>query len=192
VPIGDGFDLPPGAEPWSDFHWFQPSTRGDLVLVMLSDSPIWYTGHYVSGRMCPCAGTGCDYCASGIAAQVRYVMAVAEIETRRIGLIEFGRTNGLLIRDWMPRNGGLRGMVIDVTKHSKNVQSRTEIKYCDRMPDPWYLALDVPDCCVALFLTWHKAGLKMPNELVESSRRKLEMKKLKIEDQIAKNQAGSW
>lgn len=176
-PIGSGFDLPPGAEPWSDFHWFQASTRGVLVLVFLSDQPIWYTGHYVGGRMAPCCGSGCDYCATGIGAQVRYCIACAEVSTRRVGLIEFGRSNGLMLQDWVYRKGCLRGMVIEVSKHSKNVQSRTEIRYVETPPEPWYLSLEVPDPSTALFLTWHKAGMRMPEELIEASRRKLQEKR---------------
>ena len=177
MPIGSGFDLPPGAEPWSDFHWFQASTRGILVIVMLSESPIWYTGHYVGGRMAPCAGSGCDYCATGIGAQVRYCVACAETATRRVGLIEFGRQNGLQLRDWVHRTGTMRGMVIEISKHSKNVQSRTEIKYIDIPCEPWYLGLEVPDVSTALFLTWHKAGMRMPEELIESSRLKLQARR---------------
>jgi len=173
MPIGSGFDLPPGAEPWSDFHWFQASTKGVLILVFLSSEPIWYTGHYVSGRMAPCAGGGCDYCATGIGAQVRYCVACADTTTRRTGLIEFGRSNGLLLRDWMARTGSLRGMVIEVSKHSKNVQSRTEVRYIDMPCEPWYNTIETPDVSTALFLTWHKAGFRMPEELVESSRRKM-------------------
>jgi hypothetical protein len=180
-PIGSGFDLPPGAEPWSDFHWFQASTKGIIVLVILSDQPVWYTGHYVGGRMAPCSGSGCDYCATGIGAQVRYCIAVAETATRRVGLIEFGRQNGLLLRDWMNRAGGLRGMVIEVSKHSKNVQSRTEIKYIDIPCEPFWRGLEVPDCATALFLTWHKAGMRMPQELIEASRKKIQDQRDRIE-----------
>lgn len=191
MPIGQGFDLPPGAEPWSDFHWFQASTKGILVLVILSDQPVWYTGHYVGGRMAPCSGSGCDYCATGIGAQVRYCISVAETSARRVGLIEFGRQNGLLLRDWMNRQGCLRGMVIEVSKHSRNVQSRTEIRYIDMPCEPWYLGVEVPDAATALFLTWHKAGMRMPQELVESSRRKLQEKRERLEVQ-SRDREKNW
>jgi hypothetical protein len=173
MPVGEGFDLPPGAEPWSDFHWFQASPRGELVLVVLSERPIFYTGHYVGGRMAPCAGSGCEYCATGIGAQVRYCVAVADTTTRRTGLIEFGRQNGLLLRDWSNRSGTLRGLVIEVNKHTKNVQSRTVLRYVDIPCQPWYLGCPVPDVALALFLTWHKAGMRMPEELVRHSQEKL-------------------
>jgi len=162
MPVGEGWDLTPGAEPWSDFHWFQASTRGVLVLVVLSESAVWYTGHFVGGRMCPCIGHGCDFCAAAIGAQVRYCVSCAEVTSRRVGLIEFGRSNGLLLRDWTPRAGGLRGMTIEVSKHSKSVQSRTELAYVDRICEPWFLSLGVPDPCLALYLTWQKAGMAMP------------------------------
>ena len=71
----------------------------------------------------------------------------------------------------------MRGMVIEISKHSKNVQSRTEIKYIDIPCDPWYLGLEVPDVSTALFLTWHKAGMRMPEELIESSRLKLQARR---------------
>jgi hypothetical protein len=175
--MGEGFDLPAGAVPWSDFHWYQASTRGVLVLVMLSSSPIWYTGHYTGGRMIPCTGNGCEQCSIGVGSQIRYCMACAEINSRRQGLIEFGRGNGLQIRDWMNRTGTLRGMVIEVSKHGKSSQSRTELKYVDEMPEPWYEDLDAPDVLLALFLTWKKIGCDLPAELVERARQLLQEKR---------------
>ena len=160
--VGDGWDLPQGAEPWSDFHWFQPSTKGDLDLVILSLKPSWYTGHFVGGRMVPCSGSGCEICALGIGGQVRYVFAAAECSTQRVGLIEFGRSNGFLIRDLSDRSGGLRGLHIVVRKHSKNTQSRTEIQYIETTVPTWYLSVKAPDPCLALYLTWNKLGVKMP------------------------------
>jgi hypothetical protein len=107
------------------------------------------------------------------------VIAVAEVSSHRCGLMEFGRGNGLQIRDWMNRKGTLRGMVLQVNKHSKNPQSRTEMHYVDEACAPWYLSIEVPDPALALFLTWHKAGMDMPRELIEASRRKLEVRRLR-------------
>lgn len=164
MPVGDGWELAPGCEPWSDFHWYQASPRASLVLVVLSEAPVWYTGHYVGGRMVPCIGAGCDCCAAAIGAQVRYAVAVAEISSRRTGLIEFGRSNGLALRDWAAQGFGLRGMTIEVVKHTKSVQSRTEVRMIDPVAPSGFLALEVPDPSLALYLTWHKAGFAMPAE----------------------------
>jgi hypothetical protein len=106
-------------------------------------------------------------CAAGIGAQVRYCLAVAERSSRRVGLLELGRENGQLIRSWTSRNGGLRGMTIELTKHSRSVQSRTEVVYVDETCPPWYREVGVPDVLLALYLTWHKAGVKMPAAFAE-------------------------
>jgi len=172
--VGDGWDLPPGAEPWSDFHWFQASTREAIEVVILSSEPGWYTGHYVGGRMAPCQGRGCEFCGAGIGGQVRFVLAVAEMKTRRPGLMEFGRTNGRLIRDWIGRSGQLRGMILEVSKHGRSMQSRTELAYVEHVCPPWYLGIPVPDVQLALYLTWHRAGFQMPEAFGERMLEKCE------------------
>lgn len=170
MPIGEGWEIPAGAEPWSSFHWFQASTRGVLDFVLLGDGPFWYTGHYSGKRMFPCSGEGCGFCEEGIGSQLRYVFAVVETSSRRAGLIEFGKSNGLLIRDWMGRNNGLRGMRIEVAKASKNPQSRTSVSYVSQPLEPWYLGMEVPDVALALYLTWHKAGMIMPQAWADRMR----------------------
>ena len=112
--------------------------------------------------MCPCSGSGCELCSTGIGSQLRFVFAVAERSTRRVGLIEFGKGNGQLIRDWSERAGGLRGVCLAVEKHSRSNQSRTEVRYVETPSEPWYLGLQVPDVQLALYLTWHKARMVMP------------------------------
>jgi hypothetical protein len=165
--IGAGWDLPPGSEPWTNFHWFQASTRGSILLVLLSQQPVWYTGHYVCGRMMPCIGEECEFCKSGIGAQIRYCFGVAEDATRRVGLIEFGQNNGQLLRDWAYRLGGLRGMSIEVEKHSRSAQSRTVVTFVDRPSPIWTDSAECPDVELALYLTWHKCGATMPRGMQE-------------------------
>jgi len=117
--------------------------------------------------MFPCIGEECDFCKDGVGSQVRYVLAVIETSSRRAGLIEFGKSNGQLIRDWTLRNNGLRGMRIEVSKTSKSIQSRTIVAYVEQPLEPWYLGMDVPDVQLALYLTWHKAGMRMPQQFAE-------------------------
>lgn len=177
--FGEGFALPPDAKPWSDFHWFSASPKGDLVLVMLGDQPVWYLGHYVGGRMAACVGSGCDYCATGIGSQVRFCMSCAEVATRRTGLIEFGKGNGEMIGDWARRQGTLRGLVIEVSKHTKSRQSRTEVRHVSSPAEPWFLPLEVPDIALALYLTWQKAGLQIPQALKEHAELKLQERRMR-------------
>jgi hypothetical protein len=101
-------------------------------------------------------------CAEGCAGQVRYVFAAAEVSTKRVGLLEVGRSNGLLIRSWISRNGGFKGMVLELSKHSHSRSSRTDVRYIDREEPPWYLAAEVPNVKRALLLTWKKAGHELP------------------------------
>lgn len=162
MPVGSGWEIPAEDTPWSQFHWFRVSPRGDLVLVVLSDEVLWYAGHFLEGRMCPCLGKECELCKQGIAGQVRYVFAAAEISSHRIGLMEVGRGVGELIRNWEPRHDGLRGMVLQFSKHSHAKQSRTEVTYVDRPQSPWYLQIAAPDVRTALRLTWKKAGFQLP------------------------------
>jgi len=161
-PVGDGWELPPGSEPWTDFHWFQASGKRELDLVVLSEFPTWYTGHFSEKRMVPCPGRDCSYCAAGVGAQVRYCFAVADMVSRRVGLMELGRSNGLLLQDWSHRNGGVRGMVVNVKKHSSHCQSRTEVSYVEEPCPLWAVGIPAPDPSLALYLTWHKAGFEMP------------------------------
>ena len=163
--IGEGWELSAEAEQAQAFHWFRVSPRAALEVAVLSDAPVWYTGHFVEGRMWPCAGEGCRLCAEGIGTQVRFVLAVCELSTRRVGLLEMGRSNGLAVRDWCGRNGGLKGMVLEFYKHSKASTSRTEVSYIDRLPPPWVYAMPVPEVRKALVNTWVKAKMPVPKGL---------------------------
>jgi hypothetical protein len=123
--------------------------------------------------MAPCSDSGCDYCATGIGTQVRYCFAAVEPTSRRVGLIETGKGNGQQIQDWAQRNGGLPGMVLEFSKHTKNPQSRTDIRYIDIPVEfPWRMC-EVPDIFLALYLTWNKAGHRIPQELKAMALEKL-------------------
>ncbi len=167
VPIGEGWEVPPAEIPWSTHHWFRVSPRSSLVVVCLSEAPLWYSGHFIGGRMAPCVGEDCELCGQGVGGQVRYVFAAAEVATKRVGLLEVGIANGLLIRSWIPRRTEFRGMVLELSKHSHSRASRTEVIYIDEVLPPWYLALEVPDVKRALLMTWKKAGFKIPKGMVE-------------------------
>lgn len=131
-------------------------------MVVLSEEVLWYAGHFLEGRMCPCLGKECELCRQGIAGQVRYVFAAAEVSSHRPGLMEVGRGVGEQLRDWVPRHEGLRGMVLSFSKHSHAKQSRTVVQYIERDENPWYRQVEVPDIKQALRLTWKKAGFKVP------------------------------
>jgi len=157
---GSGWELPKGAQPWSSFHWFRVGARESLSLVLLSERPTWYLGHYVEGRMVPCGGIPCELCGEGLGSQARFVFAVCEVTTRRVGLVEVSQSVAELFRMWEAEHGGLRGMWVELYKHSHSVRSRTECRCVREDPGHWWRSLEVPDPGVALELTWRKAGFK--------------------------------
>jgi hypothetical protein len=67
-------------------------------------------------------------------------------------------------------------MRLNVRKHSKNVQSRTEIIYVEESTGQWFLSLKAPDPSLALYLTWNKMQMAMPASFV--SRMKDEVQRL--------------
>lgn len=164
-PQGDGWDLPQGVKAWSNFHWFKVSPRKPLDVVVLSERPTWYVGHFVDGRMMPCQAPRCAMCEDGVGQQVRYVLGVVEVDTRRTGLLEVSESLGLLIRDWVPRSEGLRGMHLVFTKHSPSVKSRSEVELRDTYEQAWHRSLECPDPEVALELTWKKMKIPAPEKM---------------------------
>jgi len=168
---GSGWELPEGVDPWSSFHWFKVGARTGLDLVMLSSEPAWYVGHYYQSRMWPCSGSSCGLCEDGVGRQVRFVFAVVEVSSRRVGLLEVSESVGRLIRDWIPRHQGLRGMHLYFGRHSSSVKSRMEVEYADEFDVAWWADLEVPDIKVALELTWTKMKAKLPDSKDEPSRR---------------------
>ena len=160
--VGEGWDVAPEDRPWSDFHWWKVPVRGILVLGLVGDQPLYYVGHYVDGRMWPCLGETCGMCKNSVGAQVRYVMGAAEVSTRRVGILEVGRGNGLLIRDWAQGRGGMWGLTIELEKHSHSRTSRTEVRLVSKEVGPWIHQVELPDLRRALILTWDKAKMPIP------------------------------
>lgn len=162
MPKWSGWEIPDGIEPWSRFHWYKIKPSRGLDAVILSERPVCYIGHYDGSRMRPCGQPKCSYCEDGVGRQIRYVFAIADTVTHRPGLIEVSDSVAELIRDWVSRFGGLRGMHVFLSKLTHSLRSRTVIDYVDEMVGGWYRDIEVPDVDEALSLTWSKMGSKDP------------------------------
>lgn len=162
MPQGLGWDVPQDVRGDLEYRWWRVSGNRVLVLLVLSEAPHWYRGHFYRGRMIPCLGEGCKVCAEKVGAQLRFVVAAADVGTHRSGLLEVGNTVALELRDLAVRHDGLKGLVVEISKHSFSRQSRMELKYVDREEPPWWREIDVPDIELALWLTWQKSGYDMP------------------------------
>jgi hypothetical protein len=155
--VGKGFDLPEEVRDKTDFHWMHVPVGGSLNLCLLPADPVWYVAHWLSGRMLPCEGQECKLCAKSLGTQIRYVFAVVEISTRRSGLIELGKTNGLQIRDWGGRDGYPTFATFEVYRPGRNKNSRLDVRRIEENVWPWCTLVPVPDHYRALQATWDRS-----------------------------------
>ena len=157
-----GWDPPDGLQGWSDFHWWKVPSGRVLQLIIISDEPAGYCGHFHRGRMAPCQGEGCQLCREGVGVQLRYLFGAVEPSTRRVGIWDVGRSVALEVRDLARARGGLRGLWIVLSHHSHSRQSRTEIEVVlDPVPS-WVKGVSCPNVVRALVETWRKAGQVVP------------------------------
>lgn len=162
MPCGEGWDMPVEAEGWSDFHWWKIPSSRVLVMIMTSERPYWYSGHFVEGRMKPCQGDGCALCAKGVGAQARYLFSCVEPLTRKSGILEVSRSVALEFRDLAEARGQLRGLRFTIGKHTRHKQSRMEV-LGEADDDRFNLEGFPPvDVLKALLLTWEKAKYDVP------------------------------
>lgn len=181
--VGRGFDVPDVVRESVEWHWFHVAPGGMLELVVLSTEPVWYVGHFVGGRMQRCGGDDCRLCAEEFGRQIRYVVAVGEISTRQVGLVELGRENGLLLAEWckprvqraldgMRGVSGLRGMVIELSRAGKSKHAPLRMTLQQVAPPGWYERRTGPDLQEALRRTWERMSTSGPiTEVTRVARR---------------------
>lgn len=173
--IGEGFNLPGDVKAWSDWSWFHIKPGKSLRLVILSENPLWYGGHYVGKRMQPCHGQECLECERGTGMQVRWVFAAADILTHRAGLVEVGNSTALELKDYVKQTGYFRGLVIHLGRYSHSKMSRIE---CDLVQEDipiWSASMAAPELVKCLHATWARAGFPIPGEKeIESAHRSAE------------------
>ena len=157
-----GWEPPEGVAGWSDFHWWKVPAGRILQLIIVSEQPLGYSGHFVKGRMQPCQGEDCQVCHEGIGAQLRYLFAAVEPTTRRVGIWDTSRAVAQELRDRSIARGSLRGMWLTLSHHSHSKQSRTEIEAVETGLPTWFRDVVAPDVTRALVETWRKAGYSIP------------------------------
>lgn len=168
--VQSGFGLPEGNDGWTDWTWFHARFPMATRLTILCAAPANYSGHYRKGRMVPCVGERCPLCESGLGNQARYVFAVVEWETRRVGLLELGRGQSLRVQDWAEAVGGLRGLSIEIVRSSAKKQSSLDMQLVTDEPPIYFQHLAGPDPVKALEQTWSRANRIVLEEPSPSSR----------------------
>jgi hypothetical protein len=154
--VGEGWDVPLDVKERVQFHWFHVVPGSELLLVVLSNVPIWYVGHFRAGRMELCDHEKCQSCAAGVGRQVRYVMCCVEMTTHRLGVLEISESVANLVRAWSVPNNGSRGLILELSKATRAKHSRMEIGLLKEHPPAWAMALEPLDLHEVLEKTWEK------------------------------------
>lgn len=127
----------PSIESNVGYTWYHVPAGGSLFVVVLSDLPCWYIGHYFGGRMLRCAGANCVWCERGVGRQIRCVLCVAESSTHRVGVVEFSESVGLLLRDWGYTRGTMRGLQVEFHRVGRSKHSRIEAQLLSDIEPQW-------------------------------------------------------
>lgn len=154
--LSEGWGSPDGLRSEDQWTWFHANGEEPLALVVLSETPTSYVGHYVAGRMRPCDGDSCTFCERGTGRQARWVMCCVRVKDGVIGMLEVGKPLALQIRDWSESRGRLRGLAIELYRASRSKHSRIEIaRFEGTVPLPFlkFPSLDVPKVLKATWAT---------------------------------------
>ena len=152
-----GFDLPEGMAREETWTWFHPNGQEALGLLIISEAPVAYTGHYARGRMRPCVGECCPLCEKNIGKQARYVFSAVRIRDGKVGILELGRPAALVVRDLAQARGRIKGLAIELFRTSESKHSRIEVKAFEGIVPKPFLNFQPLDVSRVLEVTWSTA-----------------------------------
>jgi hypothetical protein len=144
----------------ADWTWLHVGPNGAHPVVILSDRPSTYAGHWWNRSMTPCPRTNaCALCNAGIAAQLRVVLGVFDLRLRGPALLELGQAPAAKLRQLADDAGHLRGLVVALQREASRERGRILVTLPDRdhpaPPDP---LPDAPDLRKALVATWARTA----------------------------------
>lgn len=155
VMVGLGFDAPEDSRGSADFRWLHIPAGQAIEVTIISDLPLWYKGHWFAGRVRKCEGENCPACGMGVGSQRRWVFQVHRPGVSTLYLLEISESNALLVRSWIHRAGGFRGMNLMFSRPGQKRNGRVEVEYGpDAAPGRWeeVQILDLQTCLEA---TWN-------------------------------------
>lgn len=94
--------------------WIHVPARGRLKIAVLSKRAFRYEGHWWSGSMHHCADERCDFCLRGIGRQVKFVLAVTDVDLGGSGLLELTPITAAVIAAQFKQGGFLRGLTFSL------------------------------------------------------------------------------
>ena len=115
-------------------------------------------------------------CAKGLGTQARYVFSVVEWQSRRVGLLELGRGHALVVQEWIPEGGSLRGVSIELQRSSHSKQSRIDMAFVSDSTPLFFQHIEGPDLARAVKSTWQRQasqylGESLPGDVVPARRK---------------------
>ena len=122
--ISKGWGDPAAEAREQSWSWLHVPARAVLHVTVLSKEPTKYFGHWVEGRLRPCRGLGCTFCAQHRGGNWRYVFSVWDSETRTTGLLELGAKAAEAIYEQSQAEGRLRGLRFSVRKEGQKARGR--------------------------------------------------------------------
>jgi hypothetical protein len=124
---GFGWDAPDTDEKSVDWSWLHVGGGDPRHLIVLSDSALWYIGHWNAGRMVRCAGQQCDLCRQSLGRRRRWLIWVEDEQTTRRYVWEFSDAIAEQFRAAAAKYGSLRGLTFDTWRDSWEGQSRIHV-----------------------------------------------------------------
>lgn len=128
IEIVQGWGVPQGAA--RDFRspFLRIPAGHVLSVVLLSEVPVRYYGHWSSGGVRPCGDPICELCDEGVGRQERYVFDCFHCDDDRTAVWECSRTLAFRMRELAGEPASMRGSCWKVWKAGEKAGSRTEVE----------------------------------------------------------------
>jgi hypothetical protein len=117
--------------------------RGQLEILMLADTPMFFRGHYIDGRMKPCSHGGCSMCNDGKGTQKRWVFPVYDTARGATRLLELGEAPAGQLMRYAIDYQGLLGLKFKMSKPGGTLRSTISVELSGLARVP---AGELPEC----------------------------------------------
>jgi hypothetical protein len=162
--FGEGFASASFEDQKAAFHWLHVPASQSVQVVLSRYPPIWYWGHWTSGRMHPCQTEGCPFCQREIGRQRRWVFAVWSITAKAPMLWETSDATADAISALADHYDALLNLRISIERSNAGPRGRLSLD-CNgkdiltRGEDP-----AIPDPKEAILATWSGLSQRFSDE----------------------------
>ena len=108
--------------------FFHVARTAESRVVLLSDVPVRYWGHWTRTGLRPCGERRCEQCDEGVGRQLRFVFDVFVWDQARVAVWEVSSQVAARIRELVGEASTCRGEGVLVWKSTEAKQSRTHVR----------------------------------------------------------------